>query len=216
MSIIFILLVTLFLAYANGANDNFKGVATLFGSGTTDYKKALWWASLTTFLGSLSAIFIATKFISAFSGKRLVPVEVANTPDFLISVALGAAITVFIATLSGIPISTTHSLTGALVGAGLASAGTKINFATMANNFFMSLLVSPALSALLTLIVLPCLRFVWIKSGVKRQMCLCIGQKVEPLCLQPDGAILLKSTGIALTVDQLQNCQQYYQGKILF
>ena len=25
------------LAYANGANDNFKGVATLFGSGTTDY-----------------------------------------------------------------------------------------------------------------------------------------------------------------------------------
>jgi PiT family inorganic phosphate transporter len=24
---------TLFVAYANGANDNFKGVATLFGSG---------------------------------------------------------------------------------------------------------------------------------------------------------------------------------------
>ena len=27
-------LATLFLAYSNGANDNFKGVATLFGSGT--------------------------------------------------------------------------------------------------------------------------------------------------------------------------------------
>lgn len=32
-----------FLAYANGANDNFKGVATLFGSGTTDYRRALRW-----------------------------------------------------------------------------------------------------------------------------------------------------------------------------
>ena len=28
---------TIFLAYANGANDNFKGVATLFGSQTTNY-----------------------------------------------------------------------------------------------------------------------------------------------------------------------------------
>lgn len=26
-----------FLAYANGANDNFKGVATLFGCGTTNF-----------------------------------------------------------------------------------------------------------------------------------------------------------------------------------
>ena len=46
---------TLFVAYANGANDNFKGVATLFGSGTTDYRKALFWATITTFAGSVTA-----------------------------------------------------------------------------------------------------------------------------------------------------------------
>lgn len=28
-------------AYGNGANDNYKGVATLYGSGTTDYRGAL-------------------------------------------------------------------------------------------------------------------------------------------------------------------------------
>jgi len=39
-TITFIFLTTLFLAYANGANDNFKGVATLFGSKTLGYKKA--------------------------------------------------------------------------------------------------------------------------------------------------------------------------------
>ncbi len=49
------------LAYANGANDNFKGVATLFGSGTTDYRVALRWATAMTFVGSLvmGAIFVA-------------------------------------------------------------------------------------------------------------------------------------------------------------
>lgn len=30
-----------FLAYANGANDNFKGVASLFGSGTANFRQAL-------------------------------------------------------------------------------------------------------------------------------------------------------------------------------
>lgn len=41
MSLILGLLCGLFLAFGNGANDNFKGVATLYGSGTTTYKKAL-------------------------------------------------------------------------------------------------------------------------------------------------------------------------------
>ena len=91
---VLILLVTLFLAYANGANDNFKGVATLFGGGTTSYKKALWWATFTTFLGSLAALSISSKLVVAFSGKSLVPDAVVNEPGFLISVGLGAALTV--------------------------------------------------------------------------------------------------------------------------
>jgi len=215
LSIIFLLLAAIFLSYANGANDNFKGVATLFGSGASDYKKALCWATLTTFLGSMTAIFISTELIASFSGKGLVPAAVAADPYFLISVGMGAALTVFIASLTGIPISTTHSLTGALIGAGLVSVGRHINFSTLGNKFFMSLLASPLISVFLTLIIYPAFKFARIKLGIERQMCLCIGQKVEPLCVRPDGALLLKSTGIALTVDQLQNCQQYYQGKIL-
>ena len=41
MTLALAILFGLFLAYANGANDNFKGVATLYGSGTTSYKRAL-------------------------------------------------------------------------------------------------------------------------------------------------------------------------------
>jgi len=39
--IILLFLVALFLAYSNGANHNFKGVAILFGSKTTLYKKTM-------------------------------------------------------------------------------------------------------------------------------------------------------------------------------
>ncbi|MEE8348745.1 MAG: inorganic phosphate transporter, partial [Acidobacteriota bacterium] len=39
--LIALLLAAVFLAYANGANDNFKGVATLFGSQSSSYRQAL-------------------------------------------------------------------------------------------------------------------------------------------------------------------------------
>ena len=83
-----ILLATLFIAYANGANDNFKGVATLFGSGTTDYRKALWWATVTTFAGSLAAFFLAQTLVKTFSGEGLLPNAVIGSPSFMVSVVL--------------------------------------------------------------------------------------------------------------------------------
>ncbi len=68
---------TCLLAYSNGANDNFKGVASLFGSETTDYRTALAWGTLSTFLGSVASVILAQGLLSAFSGKGLVPPSVA-------------------------------------------------------------------------------------------------------------------------------------------
>lgn len=48
-----------FLAYANGANDTFKGVASLFGSRTCGYRAAIGWATVTTLAGSIAAPFLA-------------------------------------------------------------------------------------------------------------------------------------------------------------
>ena len=48
-----------FLAWSNGANDNFQGVASLFGSGTLGYRTALTWATVTTFAGSVASVFLA-------------------------------------------------------------------------------------------------------------------------------------------------------------
>src|ERR1700749_4003912 len=107
-TLIVLFIATLFLAYSNGANDNFKGVATLFGSGTTNYKAAITWATVTTFAGSITSLFLAETLLKNFSGRGVVPNELAASPQFVLAVGLGAGLTVMLATLIGFPISTTH------------------------------------------------------------------------------------------------------------
>ena len=111
---VFIFLSTLFLAYANGANVNFKGVATLYGSGTANYKKCLIYATMTTALGSMMALYLASDLIIVFKGKGLVPDDVIKMKIFPLAVGTGAALTVMSATFFNLPVSTTHALIGAL------------------------------------------------------------------------------------------------------
>ena len=96
--LLLIVAAVLFLAYSNGANDNFKGVATLFGSGTCSYRAALIWATITTAAGSLLAIQLAQGLIETFKGKGLVPDSLTTQPVFALSVSFGAALTVILAT----------------------------------------------------------------------------------------------------------------------
>jgi PiT family inorganic phosphate transporter len=169
MILILLFLAACFLAYSNGANDNFKGVATLFGSGTTTYKTAISWATVTTLAGSIAAIFLASTLVKNFSGKGLVPDTLVQSPIFAISIALGAAITVFLATKIGMPISTTHSLVGALFGSGLVAVGTAFNFEKLGNAFLMPLIVSPLMAAIISLIVYVIFRKIRTYTGVEKE-----------------------------------------------
>ncbi|WP_341525485.1 inorganic phosphate transporter [Nostoc sp. UHCC 0302] len=146
MLLISLFIATLFLAYSNGANDNFKGVATLYGSGTTSYQTAILWATFTTSAGAVASIFWASTLIKNFSGKGLLPDAIANAPEFHLAVAIATGLTVIIATFMGFPISTTHGLTGSLVGAGLVAIGLKVNFAALGNSFILPLLLSPIIA----------------------------------------------------------------------
>jgi hypothetical protein len=79
------------LAYANGANDNFKATATIYGSGTLGYEAARRLATFAQLAGSLASIALATGLLKAFSGKGLVPAEVVGDPRFLVAVATGGS-----------------------------------------------------------------------------------------------------------------------------
>ncbi|MBV1923982.1 MAG: inorganic phosphate transporter, partial [Flavobacteriaceae bacterium] len=212
--LILLFIAACFLAFSNGANDNFKGVATLFGSGTTQYKTAIRWATLTTFLGSIAAIFLAEELVKNFSGKGLVPNELILSPEFAISIAIGAALTVLLATKIGMPISTTHGLVGALFGAGVMAIGADFNFAKLGNTFLMPLILSPLMAAVLSFLVYVIFRFFRNKSGIKKQSCVCVSEikttsQVSNSSLAMDASSTLKITSCN------NGCEDKYEGKLL-
>ena len=215
MALVLLVGAVLFLAYSNGANDNFKGVATLFGSRTTNYRRALWWATGTTLAGSCAAVLLSGSLVKAFSGKGLVPDVLTHDPSFLLAVGLGAALTVMLATVTGWPISTTHALTGALVGIGVTAVGT-VNVAKLGQGFFLPLAVSPLLGFAMTSVLYPALRFLRLRLRVERQMCLCVdGGLVQPVQRQSDGTAVIQSTGVTLSLGQLQQCAERYHGRLI-
>lgn len=174
MTLVLIFAATLFVAYANGANDNFKGVATLLGSGVATYRQAIRLATVTTFAGSVASVFLATALVRAFSGKGLVPDAVAASPAFLLAVAIGAGCTVILATLLAFPVSTTHGLTGALAGAGVMAAGQDLNLGVLGGVFFLPLLLAPVLAIILTAASYQLLRRVPAWFGMGKTSCLCV------------------------------------------
>jgi PiT family inorganic phosphate transporter len=216
MIVITILLIisVLFLSYTNGANDNFKGVATLFGSDTTNYKTALTWATVTTFAGSLCAVFFATLLIKHFSGKGLVPDMIATSPEFLLAVSLGAGCTVLIATLKGLPISTTHGLTGALTGAGLMAVGFDFNFSKLGTAFFLPLVASPLLALLLSLVFYKIANTSRKYFGFTKEKCFCVGPSgvLIPESQLRDIISLEATAPLDLRIDTEKGCVEHYQG----
>lgn len=205
-----------FLAYTNGANDNFKGVATLFGSNISNYKKAITWATATTFAGSVAAIFLASKLIRNFSGKGLVPDELIQMPVFAISIALGAAFTVFLATKIGMPISTTHGLVGALFGTGLMAVGTDFNFVKLGSTFLIPLLISPLMAASFSFFGYLFFRFVRIKTGVTKSSCICLNKMPEKeILLNYNAFVATTKTGLKMSKCEKETTTEEYDGEIL-
>lgn len=143
-----VLFAAAYLAFNNGANDNFKGFATVWGAESLSYRRALALATIATVAGGLASVLLANGLAQQFSGKGLVPDALVVSPAFALAVAGGAAATVGLATRFGFPISTTHALIGGLVGAGIGF-GASVDAGRLGSAFFLPLLFSPIVSATL-------------------------------------------------------------------
>ncbi len=217
MTLLLIFVATLFVAYANGANDNFKGVATLYGSGVATYKQAISLATASTLAGSVSSVFLAAELVRMFSGKGLVPNAVAASPHFLLAVAIGAGCTVILATLLAFPISTTHGLTGALVGAGAVAAGRELNLGVLGGSFFLPLLLSPLVAVLLTIASYRLLRGFSNSRRAREQSCLCVGEERVPMfapAMAFASAAALPSLRLTASAGSTADCAVRYPGRV--
>jgi inorganic phosphate transporter, PiT family len=215
MTLVLLFLATCFLAYSNGANDNFKGVASLFGSRTCSYRTAIFWATITTFAGSIMSIFLAQTLLKKFSAKGIAPDHVAGSEYFLLAVAIGAGLTVILATLTGLPISTTHALTGAIIGCGLVAVGSRVNLAVLGKGFVLPLLVSPILAMVVAGILYVIFHRLRVATGTTKEWCICVGTEERVVAVpQPSSVLALGGVGstITLSVDEHENCRERYAG----
>ncbi|MDP9379233.1 MAG: inorganic phosphate transporter [Chloroflexota bacterium] len=134
------------LAYANGANDVSRGTATLVGAGVTDYRRALLWGTLWTGAGAVASAFAARELVATFSAGLL-----ANgarfAPPAALAVLIGTIGWLLLATRTGLPVSTTHSITGAVVGVGMVSSGVSgVAWEKVAQKVALPLALGPVLA----------------------------------------------------------------------
>ncbi len=146
MTIVLLALVAL-LAFANGSNDNSKGVATLVGFGAARPRQALAYATVATALGGIVSFHLAGGLLKGFSGSWLFSSGVSLDTRFYVAVLIGACGWMLVANKTGMPVSTTHAIIGALCGAGLVSFGNaKFQWAMLGRRFAVPLALSPVLS----------------------------------------------------------------------
>jgi PiT family inorganic phosphate transporter len=218
MLVILLMLAVTLLAYANGANDNFKGVASLFGSRTSSYRTAISWATVTTFGGSIMSIFLAQALLTKFSANGIVPDHFAGSEYFLLAVTIGAGLTVMLATLTGFPISTTHALTGAIIGWGAVAVGPALNFSSLGKGFVLPLLLSPVLAMAIAGLLYVIFHGARVALGLKKEWCICVGEEERVIAMpQPNSLLALRAVSLPshLTVDEVENCRERYDGNFL-
>ena len=213
-----LILGTLWLAWSNGANDNFKGVATLYGSRTTDYRRALGWATASTVAGSLVSVLLANGLVKTFSGHGVIS-SAALDDAVLAAVGMGAAATVLLATVLGMPTSTTHAMTGALVGAALVGEPTAIVPGVLMTKFAQPLLLSPLLGIGLTAILYVALRRLRRWSGITSESCVCVVEAQPALAAVSGTSCALSfdpsAHSLELRSGTVRECVERYRGRLI-
>ncbi|MGH7183701.1 MAG: inorganic phosphate transporter [Nitrospiraceae bacterium] len=155
---LFALALVFTLAFANGANDVSKAIATLVGSGVTSYRSAIVWGTVWTMIGAALAAFVASAMVKTFS-HGLVQADTIIEPAVTLAVLTGAMAWILFAARTGLPVSTTHALTGAIVGTGLiAFAGEGLIWSAIVKKIALPLLVSPFLALTVSLLIHPAVR----------------------------------------------------------
>lgn len=134
------------LAFANGANDISKSIATLVGSGESGYKKAVVVASLAVAAGAVLASAWAVKMTLLFTKGMLSP-QVQLNQAFALAILAGAVGWVLLSTRVGMPVSTTHAIVGATLLTGLYAFGfDQVLWGSVWKKVALPLLLSPVVA----------------------------------------------------------------------
>ncbi len=148
-----------YMTWGIGANDVANAMGTSVGSGAITVKQAIIIAAIFEFAGAFIAGGTVTKTIR----KGIIdPSSIAGTPEILVygmlASLLAAGIWLMIASARGWPVSTTHTIVGAIVGFAVAGIGVDaVNWAKI-GSIVASWLVSPLVGGVIAYLLMMSIR----------------------------------------------------------
>lgn len=153
------------MAFGIGANDVANTLGTSIGSKVLTYRQAMVVAGVFEFTG---AALMGSKVTDTIS-KKIVDLTVYETqPELLmvvmLSALIGAAIWLLIASALRLPVSTTHSMVGAVVGGSLAATGSSGVNGTQIGFVVLSWVVSPIASGIISGLLFLFVRHIILRS----------------------------------------------------
>ncbi len=148
----------LYMAWNIGANDVANGMASAVGAKAITLRQAVYIAGILDFVG---ATFIGSHVTSAIRNNIVDP-SVLRDPNIvalgLLAALLAAGFWVFFATWRQLPVSTTHSVVGAMIGFGLITGGVSVIQWGKVMLIALSWIISPFFASLLSFLMFRFLR----------------------------------------------------------
>jgi PiT family inorganic phosphate transporter len=143
-----------YMTWGIGANDLANAMGTSVGAGAVSVKQAIIIAMIFEFLGAVLAGGHVTKTIRQ---GIIDPSSIVNTPEILIygmlASLLAAAIWLMIASARGWPVSTTHSIIGALIGFAIVGISPDAVKWSKVGSVVMSWIVSPVVGGTISFLL---------------------------------------------------------------
>ncbi len=213
------------MAWNIGANDVANSMASSVGAKAITIRQAIFIAA---FLNILGATFIGSHVTNTIR-KGIVSTQVLNDPNLALigalSALLAAALWVSFATWKSLPVSTTHSIVGAMIGFGIMAGGPGVINWAILGAVVMSWIISPIFSLVIAFVIFKIIvRFI-----LSREKALAAALQLSPFfigstCLvvalsflfkTPLGKSLSIGTPMALTLSLAISAALGFMGKVL-
>jgi len=144
----------LYMTWGIGANDLANAMGTSVGAGAVTIKQAI---AIAIFFEFAGAVLAGGHVTSTIRKEIIVPTGIANNPEILVygmlASLLAAAFWLMIASAKGWPVSTTHSIVGALIGFAVVGIGPDAVQWSKVGSIVASWVISPAIGGVISFLL---------------------------------------------------------------
>jgi PiT family inorganic phosphate transporter len=201
--LIIAIVASLYIAWSIGSNDVANSMGTSVAAESLSFRQAVIIAGVFNFLG---AVLVGARVVNTIRKGIINPNFFADNPSLLvygmISALLAAAMWITLATYLRMPVSTTHSIVGAIVGFGLITVGiTGIKWSVILS-IVLGWMISPLFGALISFVIFNIIRYKVLAT------------EAPLLSFKKIGPIFVGLTGVILTLAVIHTGMRNLQLKL--